>query len=52
MGREKGERGRGRGRVSKRFVNCHDAQSLMEEGEVRDVPVRFRLILTQLCLNG
>ena len=30
--REQGRKGKG----SKRLVNCHDAQSLMEEGEVRD----------------
>ena len=40
--REKGEWGR----VSKRLVNCHDAQSLMEEGEFRGVTVKFRLTLT------
>ena len=34
--------GEGRkGRVSKRLVNCHDAQSLMEEGKVREVTVGF-----------
>ena len=40
-----GERGEW-GRVSKRLVNCHDAQSLMEEGEFRGVTVKFRLTLT------